>query len=260
MALRDELQVKVNIGDLSGKVLDTFLLEDLRPEICIEGPELRYFDRDSCRRLANVFRFKRLPVTFHAPFMRLDPGSADKPNREYARSYFERTVRIAEYFQPLTIVCHAGPLYEQTEEEMTAWLERSVPVFEWMEQACHDIGAVLTLENILHTKPAQLTPVLEEMTHARLCLDMGHMHAFSTVEDSAWVEELGDKVGQLHLHDNFGTGDQHLPAGHGSIDYRSLMQDLAEHGPPVSATVETHWGHEFSSSVEYLETVWPWDY
>lgn len=260
MPLRDELQVKVGLTDLHGKVLDTFLLEELRPEICVEGPELRYFDRDACRRLANVFRFKQLPATFHGPFMRLDPGSADKPQRDYAKMYFERTVRVAEYFQPLTIVCHAGPLYELDTPGLVAWAERSMPVWEWMDEACHSIGATLTLENILHPEPAALSPYFASLPHARWCFDVGHMHAFSKVPQTAWLETLGPHLGQLHLHDNFGGGDQHLPAGHGSIDYRSLMRGLAAREQPLASTVETHWGHEFHASAEFLATVWPWQY
>ncbi|MBU1247497.1 MAG: sugar phosphate isomerase/epimerase [Proteobacteria bacterium] len=258
MPLSDEVQVKIAITELSGKTLDTFLLEDLRPEICIEGPEIRYFDRDACRRLANLFGFRRLPVTFHAPFLRLDPGSPDRPSRDYAKDYLERTVRLAEYFQPLTVVCHAGPLYGMNATEQEQWNERSLPIWQWMEQACQDIGAVLTLENVLHDQPATMAPLFAELDHARWCFDVGHVHAFSKVDQSEWTDALGSQLGQLHLHDNHGTGDQHLPVGHGSVQYSRLMTSLAPLPRPVATTMEVHYRHELAASVEYLEPLWPW--
>lgn len=258
MALRDELQIKIALTELHGKVLDTFLLEDLRPEICIEGPELRYFDRDACRRLANVFRYRGLKTTFHAPFMRLDPGSNDTPSRDYARANFERTLKVAQYFEPLAVVCHAGPLYHLSGADYARWVERSLPVFQWMAQACADAGTVLTLENVLHDRPGAMAPYFQELDQARWCFDVGHMHAFSAVDETSWTEELGHRLGQLHLHDNFGTGDQHLPAGHGSVDFRALMARLGQLPRPLAATLEVHYRHEFASSVEFLAPIWPW--
>lgn len=259
MNLRDAFQVKVAITELTGKVLDTFLLESLRPEICIEGGEIRYYDRDACRRLANLFKFRHLPVTFHAPFLRLDPGSKDRPSRDYARTSFERTVRLAEYFQPLTMVCHAGPLYSMNKTEQREWIDRSLPVWEWMAGACKDIGATLTLENVLHDRPEAMSPYFAELNDARWCFDVGHMHAFSEVDETLWTDALGPYLGQLHLHDNFGTGDQHLAVGHGSLDYRNLMQRLSHLPKPLASTIEVHYGHEFESSVEYLNPIWPWE-
>ncbi len=259
MRLRDELQIKIAITELTGKVLDNFLLEELRPEICLEGPEIRYFDHDACRRLANLFKFRHLPVTFHAPFLNLDPGSTDRPTRDYARMYFERTLRLAKYFKPLTVVCHAGPLYEMDHAQSDRWIERSLPIWKWMEKACRDIGARLTLENILHDRPQTMEPLFTELNHARWCFDVGHMHTFTSVAPDEWTKCLGVHLGQLHLHDNFGTGDLHLPVGHGSVDYSSLMQRLGKLPRPEASTVEVHYGHEFSASVEYLEPVWPWE-
>lgn len=257
MPLRQRLQVKIDITQLSGRVLDHFLMEELRPEVCIDSDQLRYFERDACRRVANAFRFKGLPATFHAPFLRIDPGSTDKPSRDYALSILLRTVRVAAYFSPLALVCHAGPLYAPN-DGLAAWAGRAMEVFGPVAEACAEMGCVLTLENILHSEPDQLLPYFEQLPQARWCFDVGHMHAFSGVDASRWVDVLGPYLGHLHLHDNFGQGDQHLPVGHGSVDYRALMNRLGAHSEPVAATVEVHYRHEFAASLEYLRPIWPW--
>lgn len=257
--LRAALQVKVAITDLAGKVLDRFLLDDLRPEVCIESDDLRYHDRDFSRRVGNAFYFKRLPVTVHAPFLRIDAGSTDGPTRNHARQTLERALRLAGYFRPVTIVCHAGPRRDLEHGELADWIERAMPTFAWMHRACADMGAVLALENIRHQYPALLLPCFEELEGARWCFDLGHMNVFSSVPALEWVRVLGPHLGQLHLHDNFGDSDRHLPAGHGNIDYRTLLAALGGLPAPLAATAEVHHGHEFSASVEYLAPMWPWE-
>ena len=51
-----------------------------------------------------------------------------------------------------------------------------------------------------------------------VCLDLGHAN-YSQVGIAGWFEELGEKIGYLHLSDNMGTYDDHLPLGQGSIDW-----------------------------------------
>ena len=65
----------------------------------------------------------------------------------------------------------------------------------------------------------------------RACIDVGHAHVEATRDGdtsiAAYLDALGDDVTHLHLHDNHGQRDEHLPCGAGSIDYASLRPYLA---------------------------------
>jgi sugar phosphate isomerase/epimerase len=58
------------------------------------------------------------------------------------------------------------------------------------------------------------------------CFDVGHAHVEGCREGTnaiqAYIDTLGDDVIHLHLHDNFGKRDDHLPTGAGTIDYGAL--------------------------------------
>lgn len=61
------------------------------------------------------------------------------------------------------------------------------------------------------------------------CLDVGHMNMFGVpVEDA--VRKLGQRLKVLHLHDNYGTTDLHLPPLYGTIDWIALKNALDEVG------------------------------
>jgi sugar phosphate isomerase/epimerase len=42
------------------------------------------------------------------------------------------------------------------------------------------------------------------------------------------LRRVGPLVWTLHLHDNDGSGDLHLPPGRGNIDWRDVMNALGE--------------------------------
>ena len=54
------------------------------------------------------------------------------------------------------------------------------------------------------------------------CFDTGHAHAVSNVLNS--FDEIARHVVTAHLHDNDGSGDQHLMPWKGSIPWKELME------------------------------------
>jgi len=77
-----------------------------------------------------------------------------------------------------------------------------------------------------------------------VCLDTGH-----TVlgrGPKAWIDALPPRIITVHLHDNDGRGDQHLPPGLGVIDWPETLQALqgaGYAGPLVSeARMPEGWG------------------
>lgn len=61
------------------------------------------------------------------------------------------------------------------------------------------------------------------------CLDTGHMNMFGLdVEET--ILKLGDKLKVLHLHDNYGNSDLHLPPQYGNIDWNKMKNALDKIG------------------------------
>jgi sugar phosphate isomerase/epimerase len=63
------------------------------------------------------------------------------------------------------------------------------------------------------------------------CLDIGHAHCYSNTPVLNWIEKLGTRIAYVHLHDNDGTGDQHLPIGEGNIPFKEVFNALNEYTP-----------------------------
>jgi len=78
-----------------------------------------------------------------------------------------------------------------------------------------------------------------------LCFDSGHYHAF--FNDTFNLNFCSNRIFAVHLHDNDGSGDQHLLPFDGTTDWTSLVRDLKRGG------FDGHIALEPSYRKEYLE-------
>ena len=110
--------------------------------------------------------------------------------------------------------------------------------------------------------PEEIRVLFEQLSSRRvgLCLDCGHLTVFGGAPLAEWLASLGGFIGQLHLHDNLGKKDDHLPMGRGRIDFSRLFAYLkAERTQPPVMSLEVHSpDDDMRESLECLERLWPW--
>ncbi len=51
---------------------------------------------------------------------------------------------------------------------------------------------------------------------------------------------LGHKIREMHLHDNYGKRDDHIPIGQGTFPFRELKAFLKTHREGLILTAEVH--------------------
>jgi len=71
-------------------------------------------------------------------------------------------------------------------------------------------------------------------------LDIGHAFIAGGMKSvSAHIKKLGKRIEHIHMHDNHGKMDEHLPVGVASIDFRRAIKDLKKikYGKTVSIEV-----------------------
>ncbi len=81
--------------------------------------------------------------------------------------------------------------------------------------------------------------VIESIPNLRVHVDIGHAlveHGMKGVKD--YLFTFKDKLEHIHLHDNSGNGDEHLPLGDGILNSRQLAKWLKEIGYDKTITME----------------------
>jgi sugar phosphate isomerase/epimerase len=88
----------------------------------------------------------------------------------------------------------------------------------------------------------QLEPLFEAAPSALLHLDVGHAHLGRRPEEpnrtAALVEAFGDRLAHVHVHDNLGLEDLHLPLGAGSVEWPGIVRVLRGAGYDGTVTLE----------------------
>jgi sugar phosphate isomerase/epimerase len=66
---------------------------------------------------------------------------------------------------------------------------------------------------------------------------------------------MGKYVGHLHLHDNFGQRDEHLPVGCGTFPFADLFEILKKIKAKPTVTLEAHNPDCLSQSLNNIKSM-----
>ena len=132
------------------------------------------------------------------------------------------------------MVCH--PSFDEkyyVSSGATQWLENSIATWQRLLAEIEGSGTVIALENVYERRPEPLCRLLEALDSPQIgfCFDTGHANAFGEAPVADWIEGLGDRLAEVHLHDNRGVTDEHLAVGEGTFPFRDLMRLLADQSP-----------------------------
>lgn len=98
-----------------------------------------------------------------------------------------------------------------------------------------DNGVLLALENLGKTGITSMRRSVEmigtepERTGLGICIDVGHANRSCTddgVRPEAFLREFRDLILEIHVDDNFGDKDLHLPPGEGNIDWPLVVEAI----------------------------------
>lgn len=221
----------------------SYILEEgLNPEIYFSAESLDMIDSGMLRSFSADIFSSGLSCTIHAPFMDLNPGSVDGFVRESTKRRLEQTIDAAAILKPRVVVFHPGYSRLTYGSAVDAWVGNSVDFWSEMIPRLKDTGCKGALENIFEEEPSTLLRVIEGVGDSFLghCFDSGHFNMFSTVSPQSWFADIGSYIVESHLHDNFGSSDDHLPVGEGEIDFKLVTGLLEQYAPAAIWTLEAH--------------------
>ncbi len=237
------------------KYLELILQQKLNLEIYFSHYDLQNLNKDQCSDTAKMLADAGLKVNFHAPFADLRPGALDDKIRQVSLDRIKQVLELAPYFHPLKVVCHPSfdDRYYVSVDDL--WLENSCRTWMQIIQAAKDLQTVIALENVYEKEPRILCRLFEMLSSDSLCFcfDTGHFNVFSGVPLHLWLTEMGKYLGHLHLHDNFGGADEHLPVGSGTFPFTELFQSLRAMKAHPSITLEAHSQDDLWRSLENVK-------
>jgi len=203
-------------------------------EVCSFPAHLDYHDRVLVAEAAAIMKDLGIQAnSFHAPFApHIDIASLDERQRQASVRELMTACDAARTMDSRYIVLHPGP-EKEGKPPPEEWYHRMHQAADSLNQVavhCREIGLILLLENMLphlmfgHTSDMLFLLGAIRETNVGTCLDTGH--AYLSGDLRTVVHKLSGHLRMLHINDNRGTGDDHLPPGKGLIDWDSLIRQL----------------------------------
>jgi sugar phosphate isomerase/epimerase len=237
------------------RYLKSIIQQKLNLEIYFHHWALRDMDKSQCIETAKLFAETGLKVTFHAPFLDLRPAALDDKIRQTSLDRIKQVFELAPYFHPLKIVCHPSfdDRYYVSADDL--WLENSVKTWTELIAQAKDAKTIIALENVYEKNPHILRRLFNALSSDNICFcfDTGHFNVFSHEPLDIWLRELGKYLGHLHLHDNFGRLDEHLPVGCGTFPFTNFFQTLKKMKVKPTITLEAHNQDSLLQSVKNIK-------
>ncbi len=165
-----------------------------------------------------------LGITVHAPYADLNLSTLNYPIwRESVRQICLCVEKAGDFTDRVTI--HPGYMSP---------VGKLMPdkVWEHQKTALKEIGScaiennvLVCLENMigirefLCQRPEELQGMTGDIPGIGITLDFGHANTVGLIRD---FQKIIGSVQHIHIHDNHGKHDEHLPLGHGTIDWGNI--------------------------------------
>jgi sugar phosphate isomerase/epimerase len=202
------------------------------------------------QRALSAFKGK---VSVHGVFQDICIHSNDSKIAEVSKQRILRNMDVAQSLSAKYVVFHAnfnpfvyGELYKSN------WIARNA---SFWKDVLDQYETTVLLENFWESSPEIFNALLNKVNLPRLkvCLDTGHVNAFSKVPIDEWVAKLNKQIPYMHFSDNMGNSDQHLEIGCGNIKWQALTAILEKHQVTPEIVLETETIKKTHESLTYLE-------
>jgi sugar phosphate isomerase/epimerase len=208
-----------------------------------------YAIKTEVRAIAGALEAHRLQlVSLHAPTSRdmsatresgtpLSICEVERVRRIEAMDELKRVIDVADDLPYSRLVLHMGGSRETADPRKR---DAAFSTLEHLVLHAHHAGVTICVENTTSEMgdPAYLRAFVDEtrLTGLRFNFDIGHAHLAELPEDERIEKSfapLCDLVASVHLHDNHGDKDEHLPPYDGSVDWPAAIKIL--HSAPQAA-------------------------
>jgi sugar phosphate isomerase/epimerase len=230
-----------------------------------------YGSKQEIRALAESLGANQLKLSsLHAPTSKdasatresgipLSVCEVEKVRRIEAMDEFKRAIDVSEELPFARMVLHMGGSREAADPRKR---DAAFSTLEHLVLHAHHAGVTLAVENTMSEMgdPAYLRAFVDEtrLTGLRFNFDVGHAHLADGPSEERLEKSfapLRDLVASVHLHDNHGEKDEHLPPYEGTIDWGTaipLLKSAPQGDLPVVLELKEKFGSEALSLPEQL--------
>lgn len=188
------------------------------------------------RQVRDVSHDLGLTLLVHGPIWELYTASIYPEVRQLGVCMVERAIDFAAQIGAVHITLHPGDNGWPDVWPQLAQQAREAQMASFVELVAYAqaAGVRVGIENLPqgaslpgYADFAEIFRVLDRIPAVGVTLDVGHVQTMG-MDHAALIRRLGPRLNHLHVHDNHGEWDEHLPVGAGAIRWEPLCRALVE--------------------------------
>lgn len=175
-----------------------------------------------------------LEYTVHAPFADTNIASFNQDILHLVLKRLENSLQNAHLLKAKKWIFHPGTHtgLSQLHPGEDVWI--NLQSIRYLSRKAENLGVEIAIENMpsqspcLFQKVAELEQFYQELENSKvgLAFDIGHANTVGQVDE--FIVKFMEKIVHIHVSDNNGAFDAHIPIGKGTINWKSLTETLTK--------------------------------
>lgn len=207
------------------------------------------------RDIIDLMSSHDLKYTVHAPFIEVNPASVNPALQKASIAEINRSIDLANVLDSDIVVIHPGrAIFLNDGEYMKSVYQIAEESLKTIGEYAEDNGVNVCIENLprlrgfMYQDINQLNESLERV-NLPMTLDIGHAYTAGFTVDDVYF----NRIKHIHIHDNDGIHDSHLPLGDGIIDFKRFFEIFKKNGYDGIYNFELSSKDYIEKSIEYLK-------
>ena len=237
---RHKLFVQVTYDDLIDK-LWLILFFKVNFELYVKPNLIGSYDEKRLENIRSALDRNKILRRFHAPIY--DPYES---GFEIISWSYIQSLKFCKALGAGAIVMHAE--YESKRSgTVDRWLDSCKYIWKEIADSAEKENMIVLVENHNESSAEAVVRLIDfvRSPNFKACFDIGHYNVFGDKELEPYLDDYRQgSIGEIHLSDNLGDKDSHLPLGEGNIDFVKLFKafDTKVIGPAYTIESKDLWG------------------
>jgi len=212
---------------------------------------------DKVLEIKNLLRSYDFKYFVHAPNIDTNLASVNTLLRRAFKKTILKAIVFAAELDAELFVSHVGRLSRDYPRKLVRKaMKNATDSLRKINQLSNDLGIIFTIENdhksndyVLAGYPEQINFLIENVG-CKLTFDIGHANTIGKIED--FTKLLDKFIVNVHLHDNNGKEDRHLPIGKGSINFMEVFKRMKDWRCRKPLIIECHSFEGLKESMDFM--------
>ncbi len=214
-------------------------------ELTMDPPRAHYKTlRQQMQKIVNGLDSRGMSIICHLPTFVSIADLTDSIRQASLQEMFH-SLEVAVELGASKVVLHPGHIGGLGIYVKETALEHANNSLAAIIEHAQKQGLCVCLENMFprcraFVEPDDFVDILQRFPDLKLTLDTGHANigARGGRRILQFIEKFGHRIGHLHISDNLGQRDDHIPLGSGVIDFEKIVRAIKRSGYDDTATLE----------------------